>query len=304
MPEYLFKTNSTGESGVSPLREQDQCQRRQNARRRQHFHRREYGPRRRGAGSPSHPISIYAALQIFRARRASDFISANTCCAAATLKVKDWPTLNANATYYSGDKLAAFINWQNLNDIRSDGLTERIKMRESDATGGAQVMREKQSRCPGKSTDHHSDPEDRRAGTNPRSTAGRATVTRSPPTQVSRKSSCRPVSIAWSTSPSSRSAPTPEAIGCFGHRTDLARCAGLAGRLVVLGRPGEESTILKAASAYEAVTKHTDGRRRRSARSPGNHDKMMKQRSRLPALPVCDELSVTFADRAKAARSL
>jgi len=45
-------------------------------------------------------------------------------------KVKDWPTLNANATYYSGDKLAAFINWQNLNDIRSNGLTERIKMRE------------------------------------------------------------------------------------------------------------------------------------------------------------------------------
>ena len=57
-------------------------------------------------------------------------------------KVKDWPSLNANATYYSGDKLAAFTNWQNLADIRSDGLTERIKMREVMQRVVLKVMRE------------------------------------------------------------------------------------------------------------------------------------------------------------------
>jgi amidase len=45
-------------------------------------------------------------------------------------RVKDWATLNANAKYYSGTRVAAMKNWENKVDLASDGITQNIKMRE------------------------------------------------------------------------------------------------------------------------------------------------------------------------------
>ncbi len=45
-------------------------------------------------------------------------------------RVKDWPSLNANAKYYSGTRVAAMKNWENKVDLASDGITQNIKMRE------------------------------------------------------------------------------------------------------------------------------------------------------------------------------
>ena len=45
-------------------------------------------------------------------------------------RVRDWASLNANATYYSATRVAAMKNWENKVDLASDGITQNIKMRE------------------------------------------------------------------------------------------------------------------------------------------------------------------------------
>jgi Asp-tRNA(Asn)/Glu-tRNA(Gln) amidotransferase A subunit family amidase len=45
-------------------------------------------------------------------------------------RVRDWATLNANAKYYSADRVAAMKNWENKVDLASAGITQNIKMRE------------------------------------------------------------------------------------------------------------------------------------------------------------------------------
>jgi Asp-tRNA(Asn)/Glu-tRNA(Gln) amidotransferase A subunit family amidase len=45
-------------------------------------------------------------------------------------RVNDWASLNANAKWLSDDDRAGAKNWENQVDIRSDGNTERMKMRE------------------------------------------------------------------------------------------------------------------------------------------------------------------------------
>ncbi len=171
-------------------------------------------------------------------------------------KVKDWPTLNANASYYSGDKLAAFINWQNLNDIRSDGLTERIKMREVMQRVVLKVMRE-----------------------------NNLDVLVNPLTTVPIPKIGGPVEPQINSRPSNRFAFTadagiPEVIvpagfnrvvyepkfvlstdtktyrSVSGTEQTLLDAPGLPISLAFWAGPGDEGTILKAASAYEAATKH------------------------------------------------
>src|SRR5262249_2233386 len=46
------------------------------------------------------------------------------------VRVKDWATLNANATYYSAARVAAMKNWENKVDLTSTGMTQNIEMRE------------------------------------------------------------------------------------------------------------------------------------------------------------------------------
>ena len=45
-------------------------------------------------------------------------------------RVRDWTTLNANATYYSATRVAAMSNWEKKIDLVSAGMTQNIKMRE------------------------------------------------------------------------------------------------------------------------------------------------------------------------------
>jgi Asp-tRNA(Asn)/Glu-tRNA(Gln) amidotransferase A subunit family amidase len=45
-------------------------------------------------------------------------------------RVKDWVSLNANAKYYTADRVAAMQNWADTLDIPSEGITQRVKMRD------------------------------------------------------------------------------------------------------------------------------------------------------------------------------
>src|SRR5262249_1909191 len=45
-------------------------------------------------------------------------------------RVKDWASLNANAKYYSESRFVAMKNWENVLDLASAGMTQNMKMRE------------------------------------------------------------------------------------------------------------------------------------------------------------------------------
>ena len=171
-------------------------------------------------------------------------------------KVKDWPTLNANSSFYSGDKLAAFINWQNTVDIRSEGITERIKMREVMQRVVLKVMRE-----------------------------NNLDVLVNPLTTIPIPKIGGPVEPEINSRPSNRFAFTadagiPEVIvpagfnrvvyepkfvlskdtksyqNVTGTEQTLLDAPGLPVSLAFWAGPGEEAMLIKVASAYEAATKH------------------------------------------------
>ncbi|HEY3224649.1 MAG TPA: amidase [Pseudolabrys sp.] len=255
MPEYLFKTNSAGEAEfpvfasrinvsvgktpgggtLSPA---------------------EYMARTAEGLEPFPPnlnlrrITLFPRTSSFRFHLSQYLLRRNDA------KVKDWPSLNANASYYSGDKLAAFINWQNLNDIRSDGLTERIKMREVMQRVILKVMRE-----------------------------NNLDVLVNPLNTVPIPKIGGPVEPEINSRPSNRFAFTadagiPEVVvpagfnqvvyepkfalspdtknyrSVSGTEKTMLDAPGLPISLSFWAGPGEEGTILKAASAYEAATKH------------------------------------------------
>src|SRR6266542_922869 len=255
MPEYLFKTNSAGEAEfpvfasrinvsvgktpgggtLSPA---------------------EYMARAAEGLEPFPPnlnlrrITLFPRTSSFRFHLSQYLLRRNDA------KVKDWPSLNANASYYSGDKLTAFINWQNLNDIRSNGLTERIKMREVMQRVILKVMRE-----------------------------NNLDVLINPLTTVPIPKIGGPVEPEINSRPSNRFAFTadagiPEVVvpagfnqvvyepkfalsadtknyrSVSGSEKTLLDVPGLPISLSFWAGPGEEGTILKAASAYEAATKH------------------------------------------------
>src|SRR5688500_1832713 len=171
-------------------------------------------------------------------------------------KVKDWPTLNANASYYSGDKLAAFINWQNLNDIRSNGLTERIKMREVMQRVVLKVMRENNLDVL----------------VNPLTTIPIPKIGGAVEPQVNSRPSNRFAFTADAGIPEvivpggfNRVVYEPKFVlstdtktyrSVSGTEQTLLDAPGLPISLAFWAGPGDEGTILKAASAYEAATKH------------------------------------------------
>lgn len=45
-------------------------------------------------------------------------------------KITDWHSLNANAKYYVQNREVAMENWENTLNIQTDGITQRVKMRE------------------------------------------------------------------------------------------------------------------------------------------------------------------------------
>ena len=255
MPEYLFKTTSTGEAEfpvfvgkinvavgktpgggtLSPA---------------------EYMARAAEGLEPFPPNLNLRRITIFPRTSSFKFHLSQYLLRRGDAKVKDWPSLNANATYYSGDKVAAFINWQNLADIRSNGLTERIKMREVMQRVVLKVMRE-----------------------------NNLDVLVNPLTTIPIPKIGGPVEPEANSRPSNRFAFTadagiPEIIvpagfnrivyepkfmlsadtksyrSVSGAEKTLLDAPGLPISLSFWAGPGEESTILKAASAYEAATKH------------------------------------------------
>ena len=120
MPEYLFKTNSAGEAEfpvfaskinvnvgktpgggtLSPA---------------------EYMARAAEGLEPFPPNLNLRRITLFPRTSSFRFHLSQYLLRRGDAKVKDWPSLNANASYYSGDKLAAFINWQNLTTFAPTG---------------------------------------------------------------------------------------------------------------------------------------------------------------------------------------
>ena len=255
MPEYLFKINNAGEAEfpvfagkvnvsvgktpgggtLSPA---------------------EYMARAAEGMEPFPPNLNLRRITLFPRTSSFRFHLSQYLLRRGDTKVKDWLSLNANATYYSGDKLAAFTNWQNLADIRSNGITERIKMREVMQRVVLKVMRE-----------------------------NNLDVLVNPLTTIPIPKIGGPVEPEINSRPSNRFAFTadagiPEIVvpagfnrvvyepkfmlsadtksyrSISGTEQTLLDPPGLPIGLSFWAGPGEESTILKAASAYEAATKH------------------------------------------------
>ena len=169
---------------------------------------------------------------------------------------RDWPTLNANLSFYSGDKLAAFTNWQNVADIRSEGISERVKMREVMRMVINKVMQQNNldvlvnptTTIPPAKNGQASQPaiNNRPAGRFPTSAdlgipeitvpAGFNDVIYEPEFQLNAKKD-NYASVANNATPSKLQHPMPVGISFW---------AG----------PGEEPTVIKVASIYEQATKH------------------------------------------------
>ncbi len=59
-------------------------------------------------------------------------------------RITNWSTLNANAKYGTDARRAAMKNWENVTDLRSEGVTQRISMREVMRLVVLKVMHENQ----------------------------------------------------------------------------------------------------------------------------------------------------------------
>lgn len=57
-------------------------------------------------------------------------------------KIKDWASLVANHKHATATRSAAMANWALVSDIRSEGITERVKMRYAQTAAVLKVMRQ------------------------------------------------------------------------------------------------------------------------------------------------------------------
>jgi Asp-tRNA(Asn)/Glu-tRNA(Gln) amidotransferase A subunit family amidase len=57
-------------------------------------------------------------------------------------RVRDWVSLNANAKYYTEERTIAMGHWADTLDIRSEGITQRVKMRDVMRAVVQKVMRQ------------------------------------------------------------------------------------------------------------------------------------------------------------------
>jgi len=171
-------------------------------------------------------------------------------------RVKDWASLNANATYFSANRVAAMKNWENKTDLASDGMTQNIKMREVMRLVILKVMRQNNvdvlvnptTTIPPTRIGYAGQPQvnSRPAGRFPTSAnlgipemtvpAGfNATVYE--PDFVLNTAKTAYATVANNDRRSTLAIPLPVGISFW---------AG----------PGDEGPVIKAAAAYEAVTKH------------------------------------------------
>ena len=263
MPEYLFKTTSSGEAEFSVFASRINVNVGKTAGGGT-LAPAEYMARAAEGLEPFPPNLNLRRITLFPRTSSFRFHLSQYLLRRGDAKVKDWPSLNANASYYSGDKLAAFINWENLKDIRSDGLTERIKMREVMQRVILKVMRE-----------NNLD-----ALVNPLTTIPIPKIGGPVEPQINSRPSNRFAFTADAGIPEvivpagfnqvvyepkfALSADTKTYRSVSGTEKAMLDAPGLPISLAFWAGPGEEGTILKAASAYEAATKH-----RRSPRAFG-----------------------------------
>ena len=170
--------------------------------------------------------------------------------------VKDWASLNANAKYYTEDRVVAMKNWENKVDIQSAGITQRVKMRDVMRMVINKVMQQNQldvlvnptTTVPAAKIGYAQQPtiNNRPTGRFPTSAdlgipeitvpAGFNTVAYDAHYALNDKKDSY-INVANNTDKSSMAAPMP-----FG----MSFWAGI----------GEEPTIIKVASTYEAATRH------------------------------------------------
>lgn len=170
--------------------------------------------------------------------------------------VKDWASLNANAKYYTEDRVVAMKNWENKLGIQSAGITQRVKMRDVMRMVVNKVMQQNKldvlvnptTTIPPARIGYASQPtvNNRPVGRFPTSAdlgipeitvpAGFNTVIYEPRYALNEKMD-NYVNVANNTDPTTMAAPMPFGISFW---------AGI----------GEEPTIIKVASIYEAATKH------------------------------------------------
>jgi amidase len=170
--------------------------------------------------------------------------------------VKDWASLNANAKYYTESRTVAMKNWENKVDVKSAGITQRVKMREVMRMVINKVMQQNNldvlvnptTTVPPAKNGHASQPaiNNRPAGRFPTSAdlgipeitvpAGFNTIIYEPAFQLNAKKD-NYTSVANNSKPSTLQHPLPVGISFW---------AG----------PGEEPTVIKVASIYEQATKH------------------------------------------------
>lgn len=255
MPEYLFKTTSSGEAEFSVFASRINVNVGKTAGGGT-LAPAEYMARAAEGLEPFPPNLNLRRITLFPRTSSFRFHLSQYLLRRGDAKVKDWPSLNANASYYSGDKLAAFINWENLKDIRSDGLTERIKMREVMQRVILKVMRE-----------NNLD-----ALVNPLNTVPIPKIGGPVEPQINSRPSNRFAFTADAGIPEvivpagfnqvvyepkfALSDDTKTYRSVSGIEKTMLDAPGLPVSLAFWAGPGEEGTILKAASAYEAATKH------------------------------------------------
>jgi len=170
--------------------------------------------------------------------------------------VHDWTTLNNNAKYYTERNSVAMKNWENKNDIKSAGITQRVKMREVMRMVVNKVMQQNNldvlvnptTTIPPAKNGQASQPtiNNRPTGRFPTSAdlgipeitvpAGFNDVIYEPEFRLNAKQD-NYTSVANNTTPSKLQHPMPVGISFW---------AG----------PGEEPTVIKVASIYEQATKH------------------------------------------------
>ena len=171
-------------------------------------------------------------------------------------KVFDWSSLNANTKNYEEGRSVAMKNWENKLDTRSDGIAEKMQMREVMRTMILKVMYENDIdvfvnptiTVPPAKNGYASQPQvnDRPIGRFPLSAnAGIPEVTVPAgfnqiifePAFALNEAKDKYISVANETTQTTMDAPMPFGISFWGG-------------------PGDEPVVLKIAATYEAATKH------------------------------------------------
>lgn len=170
-------------------------------------------------------------------------------------RVKSWEALNDNAKYFSDERRAAMENWEYRTDIRSDGITERMKMREVMQMAVNKVMRQN-------NLDVLVNP----VNTSPVGKIGGPTE----PTINNRPSGRFTYSADWGIPEIAAPAGFNEVVyepqfKLNANKTNYDAVTGTVRStlpnpqpisIAFWAGPGEEAMLLRVASAYEAATKH------------------------------------------------